>query len=106
MAKTRKPTTLEEQTKSTEIAPPSKRDTVAFWSRELTSAKSRLKDWHKQADEITKRYLDERVNDSYGSLFRLNLFHSNVNTLESMLYANLPYRWRRHLDANDVHGAP
>ena len=93
-------TTLEEQTKGTEVQPPSPRDTVAFWARELSAAEDRLKPWHKQADEAIKRYLDDRGTDK---AFRLNLFHSNVKTLESLLYANLPKVQvaRRHLDSND-----
>lgn len=99
-------TTLEEQTKSTEVRPPNPRDSMAFWARELTTAKKRLEPWHRQAVKIVERYLDDRPDtDSEfdDGVFRLNLFHSNVATMEALLYGSLPKVQvaRRHLDAND-----
>lgn len=68
----------------------------AYWETELTASKKRLRRWHKLADRIDNRYVD-RQKDEDGRVLNknragtsLNLFHSNVTTLKSMLYGNLP----------------
>lgn len=83
----------------------------AYWVDELMSSEKQRKRWHKQAAKIVRRFVDERrsvssdLNDSVGGdgLSRLNLFHSNVQTLMSMLYGNLPTVdvARRYADADD-----
>lgn len=78
-----------------------------YWQQEMSAATQARKTWHKQADNIVSRYLDSRKNHQYGSAtgkpFRLNLFHSNVTTLKSMLYGNLPTVdvSRRYTDPQD-----
>jgi hypothetical protein len=81
-----------------------------YWNEELTASKEQRRNWHKQASRIVKRYVDYRRDNEGGykdttalSAFRLNLFHSNINTLKSMLYGNLPTVdvSRRYADAND-----
>lgn len=79
-----------------------------FWMEELKSSEHARKHWHKQGDEVVKRFLDSRKsvisrNDMSGSPFKLNLFHSNITTLTSMLYGNVPQIdvSRRYADPND-----
>jgi hypothetical protein len=80
-----------------------------FWSEEVRAAQKRVIGWQKQADTIVQRYLDKRRDTLVWRTrevdvpFRLNLFHSNVTTLTSMLYGNLPQVdvSRRYADAND-----
>ncbi|RLA02481.1 MAG: hypothetical protein DRQ42_00565 [Gammaproteobacteria bacterium] len=73
------------------------REQYKYWMTEMTAASKRLEEWQKQADEIVSRYLDDRKNQNKRSLnntnpqgFRLNLFNSNVTTLISMLYGQVP----------------
>lgn len=69
---------------------------LAYWAAEMESAQKRLRSWHKQADKIDNRYVDRkkddngRLLDSSRAGFSLNIFHSNVTTLNSMLYGALP----------------
>lgn len=80
-----------------------------YWDEELNASKTSRKDWHKLGEQINKRYLDSRRNSmtardsSGGSQVKLNLFHSNVTTLTSMLYGNVPQVdvSRRYADSND-----
>jgi len=75
-----------------------------YWFLEISAASKRLKPWRQQAGEITRRYVDDRLNNTStgtegrgrehtagtGGMFRLNIFHSNVTTIMSMLYGKLP----------------
>lgn len=64
-----------------------------YYSEELKASKYMLQKWHKQADKIVNRYIGKRsANNSQPQAytFDLNLFHSNVVTLGSMLYGNTP----------------
>lgn len=77
-----------------------------YYSEELSASKFMLEKWHKQADKIINRYIGKRsTNNSQpqNSTFDLNLFHSNVSTLGSMLYGNTPKVdvSRRYNDPND-----
>ena len=79
-----------------------------YWDEEIKASMKARKEWHRQGDRIVKRYLDFRRNtdqqDIYTSIpFRLNLFHSNVTTLTSMLYGKIPTVdvSRRYADAQD-----
>jgi hypothetical protein len=59
----------------------------ARWVVELKAAQDFVKPWHQQADEAVKRYLGEhRPQGKTG----LNLFHADVNTVRSLLYAKVP----------------
>ncbi|RLB97339.1 MAG: hypothetical protein DRH90_23500, partial [Deltaproteobacteria bacterium] len=68
-----------------------------YWETELKAAQKTLKPWQKQGDKIVQRYVDQRdgansahsTND-YSKVFRLNMFNSNVTTMQSMLYGRLP----------------
>lgn len=58
-----------------------------FWLDELSKAAERLRTFHKRGEAVVKRFLDERGSDG-GT--RLNLFHSNIVTLKSMMFGSLP----------------
>jgi hypothetical protein len=81
-----------------------------YWQEELAASITRRKNWWKQGEKIVARYLDYRGALDDASTYidtnrtkRLNLFHSNITTLTSMLYGNLPKIdvSRRFADAND-----
>ena len=77
-----------------------------FYSGELEACQTRLKKWHKKADKIVDRFLGRQAGTrthSDSSDFQLNLFHSNIVTLSSMLYGNVPRIdvSRRYADADD-----
>lgn len=80
-------------------------DQYRYWSEELRGSMKRRESWWKKAEKIVARFLDERkeVTEGEGVPFRLNLFHSNVKTLKSMLYGNVPKIdvSRRYADPND-----
>lgn len=70
-------------------------DQVSKWQDELTHAEEFFKEFHKQAKRANARFLDDSKQgqgDQAGTapLYRLNLFHSNIETLQSMLYAKIP----------------
>ena len=67
------------------------------WSAEMVAANKRIKRWHKQGFRIQARYQDRRgveekdyAQDNSQYAFRVNLFHSNVSTLNAMIYGNTP----------------
>ena len=70
------------------------------WTTQIQAAEKRLEKYYRRGDKIDKRYIDERTNkgDDRRDLrenagtnpFRLNLFHTHVSTLISMLYGQLP----------------
>ena len=81
-----------------------------FWNTELNSSEERLKNFKNDGAKIVERFKGgkRRQNENNnskrdGSDFRLNLFHSNVTTLQSMLYGNLPKVdcRRRYSDPDD-----
>lgn len=76
------------------------------WTDEFASAKRFIKTWHKQADTSYRRYLDDRASeksDISDFTTRLNLFNSNITTLQSMLYGRIPKVDvdRRYADQDD-----
>ncbi len=81
-----------------------------FWSAEILAANKRIKRWHKQGYRIQARYQDRRsmeekdyAQDDSQYAFRVNLFHSNVKTLNDMIYGNAPKVdvSRRYADPQD-----
>lgn len=75
------------------------------WNEEFAAAKKAVAKWHKEGDKVVKRFLDDRrgnLDESSGTT-RLNLFHSNIVTLLSMLYGKIPKVEvaRRFADADD-----
>lgn len=75
-----------------------------YWTLEMGSAHKRLRPWRKQSGEVTRRFIDDRLNNTSigtegrgrehtagtGGMFKLNIFHSNVSTIQAMLYGKLP----------------
>lgn len=85
-------------------------DQYRYWLAEMANADTRLKSFRKLGTKTVKKYTggmsthrDTASPDDRGGNFRLNLYHSNVHTLQSMLYGNLPKVTvgRRHQDPND-----
>jgi hypothetical protein len=81
-----------------------------YWSRELGSSDTQLRSFRNLGTKIISRFLgnnrsasDKSEMGARGSTFRLNLFHSNIVTLQSMLYVDLPQVVvsRRFDDPND-----
>jgi hypothetical protein len=69
------------------------RETHAFWQKELEQSAKFLRKFHRQGTKIVQRYVDDRGNTDVNrndSIFRLNLFHSNVKTIQNALYGQLP----------------
>jgi hypothetical protein len=60
------------------------------WQREMQAAHKDSDKWRKKAEKITKRYLGRSVTRDGESNARLNLFTSNINTIESIMYGKLP----------------
>ena len=76
----------------------------SLWDAELRASEKTLKDWKDKGDQIVSRYLGTKSSNSNATNgFKLNLFHSNVTTLNSMLYGNIPTVdvSRRYADSND-----
>ena len=80
------------------------RDKVQHWTHELELAKNFVRDWQSDGDRVVDQYLDEH-NESLPTRpkYRLNLFHANIETLESILFAQMPKveADRRFADPND-----
>ena len=85
-------------------------DQYRYWQRELASSDTQLRNFRNLGTKIVNRYLggnkgkSDLAAENLGKVnFRLNLFHSNVITLQSMLYVDLPevVVKRRFDDAND-----
>jgi len=73
-----------------------------YWCDEIKASEKRLDKWHKQADKIVDRFKSDNDAKSDDKR-RLNLFYSNVETLQSMLYGSVPKIdvSRRYADASD-----
>ena len=68
-----------------------------YWLSELDASEKMLREWKDMGTRIVHRFLggaqryrDSKVPDERGGLFQLNVFHTNVVTLQSILYGNLP----------------
>ena len=83
-----------------------------YWTKEVEAAQKRLRKFYKQGNDIVRRYVDKREGDQNVDYFtpnrssaasRLNLFHTNVSTLQSMLYGSVPRIdvAREHHDPDD-----
>ena len=63
------------------------------WSREMKASLKQFEPFHKQAEKVMSKYLDEAGTQENGegeSRRSLNIFWSNTQTLESILYSQLP----------------
>jgi len=66
----------------------SKNLTVAHWTKEIERATKEEASFREKGTKIVKRYRDDR--DGARDETRFNILWSNVNTLKSALYGNLP----------------
>jgi len=67
-------------------------DQYKYYAEELKASTKLLSKWHKQADKIVRKFVgkDPKGSLGEGDSFKLNMFNSNVTTLQSMLYGNTP----------------
>ncbi len=80
------------------VKPQTKAEQRSFWNTEMEASDKRLDKFHKAGDKIVKLFLGDDE-----ASFHLNLFHSNVVTVSSILYGRLPKIdvSRRYADAGD-----
>jgi len=83
------------ESKETDSAAPtekSPRQQCQHWTKEMNAAHKRMRQYLRQGNCIVQRFLDERDKETLGPElpFRVNLFHSNVTTVSSMLYGRTP----------------
>lgn len=64
---------------------------VKDWTEEIQLAKRYVKDWHEDAGDAVNAYLDD---PERGNLAlrrnKLNLFHSNITTIQGIMFAKMP----------------
>lgn len=76
------------------------------WGKEIASAKKWFRKFHTRGKKVNQAFLDDYKDESEtpaNLVTRLNLFHSNIITLMSMLYGRVPKVEvsRRFADADD-----
>lgn len=73
------------------------------WTKEMTASKKMLDKFIEQGEKVMDRYLDKRDDTLSIDATRLNLFHSGINTVRSMLYGQVPKVDfdRRYADPDD-----
>jgi hypothetical protein len=76
------------------------------WEKEILAAQKRLRTFTRQGNRAIDHYLDNRTyaaDDRLDGGSNLNLFHANINTLQSMLYGSTPKITvsREHHDPDD-----
>lgn len=76
---------------------------AARWKVEMGAARKSLEKWQARGDKILKRYLDERDSSRNDGDTRLNLFTSNVQTMQALLFGKTPQVQvsRRFADSED-----
>ena len=60
-----------------------------LWDAELEASFDASKKWHKTGMDAVNRFLDKR-GAAEEHFFRLNMYHSNIVTIRSMLFGKLP----------------
>jgi hypothetical protein len=63
------------------------------WNAEFEASEKFFRKWRKQGTKVVDKFLDERTAEEIQTAdmqSRMNLFYSNVVTLQSMLYGSLP----------------
>ena len=66
-----------------------KKGQYEYYDSELQASFDAQKNWHKQGNKTVAQFLDRR-GAGEESWVRLNLFHSNITTIRSMLFGRLP----------------
>lgn len=82
------------------------REWQQYWGKQMSAANKRLERFLKQGEQVYCQYLDDR--DMAGLVgedrpFKINLFHTNIQTQEAMLYGQTPKVdvSREHADPDD-----
>lgn len=75
-----------------EKAPTTPRGWQQYWAGEFAASDRMLRKFHKRANHVVDRYLDERQgSDDFASTgSRLNLFNANVETTLGVMYGQMP----------------
>ena len=63
------------------------KDQHNYWAAEMNASHSAFGKYAKRANATVSRYLNDKASDKG---FKLNLFNSNINTLQSMMFGKLP----------------
>ncbi len=77
------------------------------WDKEMAAADRAVKDWHLNAEDAIKAYVDDRESDnSYGRNkvdTRLNYYTASIQQQQALLFGNTPHTNvdRRFADGND-----
>lgn len=75
-----------------------------YWHKQVSSFLKRARKFRSQGNDVVNRFLDEEVKTTTGlNDYRVNLFHSNVSMMQSMLYGSTPKVdvSREHQDPDD-----
>lgn len=88
---------------SKEDPPQDTADLARRWAAELKAAEEVQRQWWERGEKVVLRYLDERPDSSKANTQRLNLFPSNTQTLEALLFGKTPEvgAQRRFADTQD-----
>ena len=89
---------------SKDFAPESPAKLQRKWQLEINSALKARKKWMTVAEKAAKRYLGDRAENETADLkTRVNLLHSNINIVRSILYVQIPKVdvSKRYHDPND-----
>ena len=78
-------------------------DKKQFWEIELQAGLKAQERWHKRANRVVNRYTGGDRADTENFTFQLNLFYSNIQTTQAMMFGKLPEITldRRNTDFSD-----
>ena len=78
-------------------------DKKEFWEIELHAGLKAQERWHKRANRVVNRYTGGDRADTENFTFQLNLFYSNIQTTQAMMFGKLPEITldRRNTDFSD-----
>ena len=68
--------------------PSDKKLRADYWNKEIARARRFEEDWRTRSFDIVRRYRDDEPQRVERNT-RMNIFHSNVDTLKSALYFNI-----------------
>lgn len=79
-----------------------KKDQWRRWFEEFEASDRASQKFLRQGNKTVAKYLNDRTPSEEGS-FRLNLFHSNINTIQALMFGKLPEITfsRTNMDFND-----
>ena len=81
--------------------PSDKKLRADYWNKEIARASRFEEDWRTRSFDIVRRYRDDEPQRVERNT-RMNIFHSNVDTLKSALYFNTPRpKVTRRFKSND-----